>query len=191
MAPAASPRAPRAFRIDFRVTMNSLCARSRFTGFQHFRAPERIVLVCPGRVVRRAIWRRGWDSNPRDGFPPTRFPSVRLQPLGHPSVRDCAKAAHYSRRPAPRNRPTRSTAALGRGPQGARQTAPRGCSDRLQAHGLLMQPRDTYLRKPVLFWDSRSKRSRKPYPSGRTDWEMGFARRVWPGLLVKRSPTAR
>ena len=49
------------------------------------------------------IWRRGWDSNPRDGFPPTRFPSVRLQPLGHPSwalsVRDAAraKAAHYSR----------------------------------------------------------------------------------------------
>ena len=30
-------------------------------------------------------WRRERDSNPRDGFPPTRFPSVRLQPLGHPS----------------------------------------------------------------------------------------------------------
>ena len=32
-----------------------------------------------------AVWRRERDSNPRDGFPPTRFPSVRLQPLGHPS----------------------------------------------------------------------------------------------------------
>ena len=28
-------------------------------------------------------WRRGRDSNPRDGCPPTRFPGVRLRPLGH------------------------------------------------------------------------------------------------------------
>jgi FdhD protein len=33
------------------------------------------------------LWRREWDSNPRYGFPYTRFPSVRLKPLGHPSVR--------------------------------------------------------------------------------------------------------
>src|SRR5271169_5428500 len=32
-------------------------------------------------------WRREWDSNPRYGFPYTRFPSERLQPLGHPSGR--------------------------------------------------------------------------------------------------------
>jgi hypothetical protein len=31
----------------------------------------------------RSIWRREWDSNPRYGFPHTRFPSVRLKPLGH------------------------------------------------------------------------------------------------------------
>jgi hypothetical protein len=30
-------------------------------------------------------WRREWDSNPRYGLPYTRFPSERLQPLGHPS----------------------------------------------------------------------------------------------------------
>ena len=30
-------------------------------------------------------WRRGWDSNPRYGCPYTRFPGVRLRPLGHPS----------------------------------------------------------------------------------------------------------
>jgi site-specific DNA recombinase len=37
--------------------------------------------------VRSSVlsWRREWDSNPRYGFPYTRFPSVRLQPLGHPS----------------------------------------------------------------------------------------------------------
>ena len=29
------------------------------------------------------FWRREWDSNPRYGFPHTRFPSVRLKPLGH------------------------------------------------------------------------------------------------------------
>src|SRR5437016_11791711 len=34
--------------------------------------------TCPAR-------RTGWDSNPRNGCPLTRFPSVRLQPLGHPS----------------------------------------------------------------------------------------------------------
>src|SRR5262249_36506070 len=32
------------------------------------------------------MWRREWDSNPRYGFPYTRFPSVRLKPLGHPST---------------------------------------------------------------------------------------------------------
>ena len=32
-------------------------------------------------------WRRGRDSNPRDGVPPTRVPGVRLQPLGHLSNR--------------------------------------------------------------------------------------------------------
>ena len=38
-------------------------------------------------------WRRGWDSNPRDGFPPTRVPGVRLQPLGHlSSPRRCTVA---------------------------------------------------------------------------------------------------
>src|SRR6266536_5282505 len=36
----------------------------------------------PGVFVIR---RTGWDSNPRNGCPFTRFPSVRLQPLGHPS----------------------------------------------------------------------------------------------------------
>jgi hypothetical protein len=29
------------------------------------------------------FWRREWDSNPRYSFPHTRFPSVRLKPLGH------------------------------------------------------------------------------------------------------------
>ena len=31
------------------------------------------------------MWRRGWDSNPRDGFPPGGFQDRCLQPLGHPS----------------------------------------------------------------------------------------------------------
>ena len=34
----------------------------------------------------RTKWRREWDSNPRYGSPYTRFPSVRLKPLGHPST---------------------------------------------------------------------------------------------------------
>ena len=31
-------------------------------------------------------WRRGWDSNPRDGRPPAGFQDRCLQPLGHPSL---------------------------------------------------------------------------------------------------------
>src|SRR5882757_4623386 len=37
-----------------------------------------------GTLDRKSgCWRREWDSNPRYGFPHTRFPSVRLKPLGH------------------------------------------------------------------------------------------------------------
>ena len=38
------------------------------------------------RRAREAGWRRGRDSNPRYGFPYTRFPSERLKPLGHLSM---------------------------------------------------------------------------------------------------------
>jgi site-specific DNA recombinase len=44
-------------------------------------------LVANGSVnsvpIQGLKWRREWDSNPRYGFPHTRFPSVRLKPLGH------------------------------------------------------------------------------------------------------------
>ena len=48
-------------------------------------------------VMLMEIWRRERDSNPRYGFPHTRFPSVRLQPLGHPSARprNLAKPTPY------------------------------------------------------------------------------------------------
>ena len=38
-------------------------------------------------------WRREWDSNPRYSFPHTRFPSVRLKPLGHLSGRPSLETA--------------------------------------------------------------------------------------------------
>jgi hypothetical protein len=44
-----------------------------------------MALMDVGGRLRTITWRREWDSNPRYGFPYTRFPSVRLQPLGHPS----------------------------------------------------------------------------------------------------------
>ena len=40
------------------------------------------VLGCPWK----GSWRREWDSNPRYSLKYTRFPSVRLKPLGHLSV---------------------------------------------------------------------------------------------------------
>src|SRR5271165_7529491 len=39
------------------------------------------------------FWRREWDSNPRYAFTHTRFPSVRLKPLGHPSASSSAPLA--------------------------------------------------------------------------------------------------
>ena len=45
-------------------------------------------------------WRREWDSNPRYALTHTRFPSVRLKPLGHPSGaadKITAEAAETSR----------------------------------------------------------------------------------------------
>ena len=48
-------------------------------------------------------WRREWDSNPRYAYTHTRFPSVRLKPLGHPSRSACtyqrpASCVHLQRR---------------------------------------------------------------------------------------------
>src|SRR6266487_6630799 len=83
--------------------------------------------TCPAR-------RTGWDSNPRNGCPLTRFPSVRLQPLGHPSdaeklirhraayhgppCRDAFAAAH--RQSEPRVALCRVPAALARMPEALR-----------------------------------------------------------------------
>ena len=56
------------------------------------------------RALHKGDWRREWDSNPRYGFPYTRFPSERLQPLGHPSghvERNIASARGVTTRAAP------------------------------------------------------------------------------------------
>src|SRR5690348_7278883 len=42
--------------------------------------------LCQGVIKPARGWRRERDSNPRYGFPYTRSPGVRLQPLGHPST---------------------------------------------------------------------------------------------------------
>jgi hypothetical protein len=48
------------------------------------------------------IWRREWDSNPRYSFPHTRFPSVRLKPLGHLSGCPVLKGRDgFCKRPQP------------------------------------------------------------------------------------------
>jgi hypothetical protein len=36
--------------------------------------------------TQRKIWRRGWDSNPRYGFPHARFRGECFQPLSHLSA---------------------------------------------------------------------------------------------------------
>ena len=39
--------------------------------------------ACKAGLTVGGAWRTGWDSNPRYALTQTRFPSVRLQPLGH------------------------------------------------------------------------------------------------------------
>jgi hypothetical protein len=39
-----------------------------------------------GRIWRLSTWRRGWDSNPRYGFPYARFRGEYFQPLSHLSA---------------------------------------------------------------------------------------------------------
>ena len=69
---------------------------ARFGGLFECFAPE-------NRTVKRPLkgWRRERDSNPRYGFPYTRFPSVRLQPLGHLSSATCDAFTRPRRRPIP------------------------------------------------------------------------------------------
>src|ERR1700726_4575254 len=52
---------------------------------------------------RQTGWGRERDSNPRYGFPYTRFPGVRLQPLGHPSARLPRRRRTLANRLGPRN----------------------------------------------------------------------------------------
>ena len=70
---------------DFRRTIGRLCR----SGVRSSNEKSLLLLglICPRvhpeNMQPWASWRREWDSNPRYGFPHTRFPSVRLKPLGH------------------------------------------------------------------------------------------------------------
>ena len=81
------PRSPggprRPVRSPYRCSLPGL---TRFGG--HRRAGPGLLASHDGRGRRhrRSAWRRGRDSNPRYGYPYTRFPSVLLQPLGHLSA---------------------------------------------------------------------------------------------------------
>ena len=63
-----------------------------------------IGLLDVGGHQQTKVWRRERDSNPRYGFPHTRFPSVRLQPLGHPSARPDGRAETSRADAAPQER---------------------------------------------------------------------------------------
>src|SRR5436190_17055548 len=102
MAPASSVRAPTYTSVLFHIPMGT--DREGFEPSIPLRAyrfsrPAVSTAHPPVQTDRRSrrsrrnrrsrttqLHRRtGWDSNPRNGCPLTRFPSVRLQPLGHPS----------------------------------------------------------------------------------------------------------
>ncbi len=71
-------------------------------------------------------WRREWDSNPRYALTHTRFPSVRLKPLGHPSDtgRTIAAGRHQSRIRRPSSTPPKKQIA---GSQPCRTGASASC----------------------------------------------------------------
>src|SRR6266404_2101502 len=52
-------------------------------------SPHQIICGTEHRNSKH-FWRRGWDSNPRNGFPLTAFPVLPIQPLLHLSnIADC------------------------------------------------------------------------------------------------------
>ena len=94
-AGALLPAAPSFLKLPgtgvFRVLSFTLCAMPSIQGKCHVVPSQSIhtlaryctlksCSVCKLLILN---WRRGRDSNPRYSFPYTRFPSVRLQPLGH------------------------------------------------------------------------------------------------------------
>ena len=51
------------------------------------RTPRKAISLASAKILepRTAVWRRGWDSNPRDPFGSNGFQDRRFQPLTHPS----------------------------------------------------------------------------------------------------------
>src|ERR1700704_6140052 len=92
--PAGPPAEPRFCDIAVRAPRLSESGLCRGCTRSHRRKAPQIAGDFESRALRRKLvrnqiltWRRERDSNPRYGFPYTRSPGVRLQPLGHPSVR--------------------------------------------------------------------------------------------------------
>jgi hypothetical protein len=50
------------------------------------------------RYTRNAVWRRGWDSNPRSRCRDACFPSMSIRPLSHLSASRSVKGEHLSMR---------------------------------------------------------------------------------------------
>lgn len=73
--------------IELRTWWDSTSRRPASQGARSLVAPQLSPRRDPGGSprVRNPPQRTGWDSNPR-GLSPTRFPIVRLKPLGHPSL---------------------------------------------------------------------------------------------------------
>ena len=62
--------------IDVMGVVSDTTNKSRLSLFKNVK----ITFVCA-----EGVWRRDGDSNPGGALTPTRFPGVRLKPLGHPS----------------------------------------------------------------------------------------------------------
>ena len=62
--------------LDLRGVVSDTTNKSRLSLFKNVKIPS---------FSAEGVWRRDGDSNPGGALTPTRFPGVRLKPLGHPS----------------------------------------------------------------------------------------------------------
>ena len=81
--------------------VNAPRARAAIEAAGQSLAPTQLKRFVSAVRIYAPEWRRDRDSNPGDGFPPTRVPGVRLRPLGHLSgTARCSRLAAPKASPA-------------------------------------------------------------------------------------------
>lgn len=97
-----SPRAQRRRLrlVSRRLNRSEIQVEGGFSG----RGKEERLRRMSGRLTRSAVWRRGWDLNPRSSYPDTGFRDRHVRPLrhlstaGHEKVKLTVSAGDFQRK---------------------------------------------------------------------------------------------